>query len=65
MVSWVLDRGTVVSWVLDRGTLVSWVLDRGTVVSWVLDRGTVCNGPGVVQRRDRQKKEFHDQSDYR
>ena len=25
----------------------------------------VCNGPGVVQRRDRQKKEFHDQSDYR
>ena len=24
-----------------------------------------CNGPGVVQRRDRQKKEFHDQSDYR
>ena len=25
----------------------------------------ICNGPGVVQRRDRQKKEFHDQSDYR
>ena len=24
-----------------------------------------CNGPGVVQRKDRQKKEFHDQSDYR
>ena len=27
--------------------------------------GGVCNGPGVVQRKDRQKKEFHDQSDYR
>ena len=26
---------------------------------------TRCNGPGVVQRKDRQKKEFHDQSDYR
>ena len=26
---------------------------------------TPCNGPGVVQRKDRQKKEFHDQSDYR
>ena len=24
-----------------------------------------CNGPRVVQRKDRQKKEFHDQSDYR
>ena len=24
-----------------------------------------CNGLGVVQRKDRQKKEFHDQSDYR
>ena len=24
-----------------------------------------CNGPCVVQRKDRQKKEFHDQSDYR
>ena len=27
--------------------------------------GEECNGPGVVQRKDRQKKEFHDQSDYR
>ena len=27
--------------------------------------GAYCNGPGVVQRKDRQKKEFHDQSDYR
>ena len=26
---------------------------------------TRCNGPRVVQRKDRQKKEFHDQSDYR
>ena len=24
-----------------------------------------CDGPGVVQRKGRQKKEFHDQSDYR
>ena len=30
---------------------------------WV--KRSPCNGPGVVQRRDRQKKEFHDQSDYR
>ena len=26
---------------------------------------TQCNDPGVVQRKDRQEKEFHDQSDYR
>ena len=29
------------------------------------DKKDHCNGPGVMQRRDRQKKEFHDQSDYR
>ena len=33
-------------------------------VSLYCDLGE-CNDPGVVQRRDRQKKEFHDQSDYR
>ena len=47
--------------------LQDWVLYRNVNVSdplldWVLYR---CNGPGVVQRKDRQKKEFHDQSDYR
>ena len=35
--------------------------DRQTEGDW----GGWCNGPGVVQRKDRQKKEFHDQSDYR
>ena len=28
-------------------------------------RGMSVTARGVVQRRDRQKKEFHDQSDYR
>ena len=31
----------------------------------IRNRCDKCNGPGVVQRKDRQKKEFHDQSDYR
>ena len=38
---------------------------RCILVFLFLNEFACCNGPGVVQRKDRQKKEFHDQSDYR
>ena len=43
------------------------VLGELSTTSWFTDNVKTkhCNGPGVVQRKDRQKKEFHDQSDYR
>ena len=37
----------------------------GTTNDTPIEAMCYCNGPGVVQRKDRQKKEFHDQSDYR
>ena len=45
----------------------SWVVYRCVLTRDALGgcESCHCNGPGVVQRRDRQKKEFHDQSDYR
>ena len=60
------NRNEIANKVADSMTeIISIRFDQGLAANKLKERLDNCNGPGVVQRKDRQKKEFHDQSDYR